>query len=119
MPYRPHGKARVDPESPSAFAICQRCGSLYNRYALNWQYQWQGAKLMNRRLQVCSTCMDKPSAFLRQIIIPADPPPVSQPRTEPYAIDEAGSWVPHPATNHVIDQLGNFWIDELGNKMVG
>jgi hypothetical protein len=47
---------------------------------------------MNKRLQVCMTCMDKPSVFLRPVIIPADPPPIYQPRTETYAIDEAGGY---------------------------
>jgi hypothetical protein len=87
MPYRPHGKALVDPYDPRAFAICQRCGSLYNSYKLNWQHQWLGTKLQNKWLQVCQDCTDKPSVFLRQIILPPDPPPVYMPVTEPYAID--------------------------------
>jgi hypothetical protein len=98
MPYRPHGKAIVDPYYPRAFAICQRCGSLYNSYKLNWQHQWLGTKLQNKWLQVCQGCTDKPSVFLRQIIIPPDPPPVYMPVSEPYAIDEAGSYPPAPIT---------------------
>jgi hypothetical protein len=47
---------------------------------------------MNKRLQVCPPCMDKPSVFLRQIVLPADPPSIYQPRMEPYAIDEAGGY---------------------------
>lgn len=95
MAYRPRGKASVDPEYPRSFAICARCGALYNGYKLDWQYQWQGQKLMNKRLQVCEDCRDRPSQFLRQIVIPPDPPAIIQPRMEPYAIDEApGSYVP-------------------------
>jgi hypothetical protein len=90
MPYRPHGKALVDPYSPRAFAICQRCGTLYNSYKLSFQYQWMGTKLQNKWVRVCPDCTDIPSIFLRQIIIPPDPYPTIQPRTEPYAIDEAG-----------------------------
>lgn len=88
MPYRPHGKALVDPYAPRAFAICQRCGTLYNAYKLTWQHQWLGTKLQNKRLQVCQVCLDSPSIFLRQIIIPPDPPAIYMPVTEPYAIDE-------------------------------
>lgn len=90
MPYRPHGKAEVDPYSPRAFAVCQRCGALYNSFKLNWQFQWMGAKLQNKWVQCCPDCMDDPSIFLRQIILPPDPQSIYQPRTEPYAIDEAG-----------------------------
>lgn len=98
MAYRPHGKAIVNPDNPAAFAICARCGALYNKYNLDWQYQWQGAKLMNKRLQICKPCMDKPSAFLRQIVLPPDPPAIYQPRAEPYTIDEAGSYPPAKTT---------------------
>jgi hypothetical protein len=94
MAYRPKGKAFVDPYAPTAFAICSRCGSLYNRDKLDWQYQWYGNKLFNKRVQVCSTCMDKPSQFLRQVILPPDPPAINQPRSEPYSIDEAGGYAP-------------------------
>ena len=90
MPYRPHGKAEVNPYYPRAFAICNRCGALYNSFKLNWQFQWMGDKLQNKWVQVCETCMDDPSIFLRQIILPPDPPSIYQPRPEPYAIDEAG-----------------------------
>jgi hypothetical protein len=89
MAYRPRGKAFVDPYNPTAFAICSRCGSLYNRDKLDWQYQWYGNKLFNKRIQVCGICMDKPSQFLRQVILPPDPAAINQPRSEPYAIDEA------------------------------
>jgi len=88
--YRPHGKARVDPDSPRAFAVCNRCGFLFNAYKLSWQFQWIGNKLQNKRVQVCEECADKTSVFLRQIILPPDPPATRQPREEPYAIDEQG-----------------------------
>lgn len=95
MAYRPKGKAFVDPYNPTAFAICSRCGSLYNRDKLDWQYQWYGNKLFNKRVQVCGDCMDKPSQFLRQVILPPDPPAINQPRSEPYSIDEAGGYAPN------------------------
>jgi hypothetical protein len=71
---------------------------LYNSFNLNWQFQWMGVRLQNKWVQVCRDCMDKPSIFLRQIVLPPDPPSIYQPRTETYAIDEAGSYVPPTAT---------------------
>ena len=92
MAYRPRGHARVDPEAPRAFAICDRCGSLYNRDKLRWQFQYRGTQLSNIRLLVCEECTDKPSAFLRAFSVPADPPALRNIRAEPYAIDEATDW---------------------------
>ncbi len=89
MPYRPRGKASVDPEDPQAFAICDRCGALHNHSALQFQYQWQGNTLENLGSLVCEPCLDKPSAFLRSIVLAADPPTVLNARPENYSIDEA------------------------------
>lgn len=38
---------------------------------------------------VCNECYDIPNEQLRAIVIPADPIPISQPRTEPYLADES------------------------------
>ena len=88
MPWRPHGRASVNPENPQAWAICDRCGFNTNHYKLQWQYQWAGMKLVNLRLLVCDECHDTPAEFLRAIILPADPPPLYNVRPEPYSIDE-------------------------------
>jgi hypothetical protein len=88
MAWRPHGRARVDPQRPQAWASCDRCGLNYNLVDLSYQFQWAGSDMVNLQLKVCSTCMDVPSDFLRSIIIPPDPEPVDQPRPEPYAFDE-------------------------------
>lgn len=46
---------------------------------------------MDIRLRVCTlTCLDIPAEFDRPLYLPPDPPPVDQPRTEPFAVDEAG-----------------------------
>jgi len=37
---------------------------------------------------VCPPCMDIPQEQLRAIVLPADPVPVTQPRTEPFLNDE-------------------------------
>lgn len=87
MPWRPHGHARVNPGSPRAWATCDRCGGNYNLEDLQWQYQWVGPTLQNLQWLVCPTCLDKPAEFLKAIILPPDPVPVSNPRPENYNAD--------------------------------
>lgn len=84
--WHPTGRARVSQRSPSAHAICQRCGFRYNRYDLVPQFQWAGVKLQNLELYVCKrTCLDVPQPALKTIVIPADPLPVYRPFPEDYA----------------------------------
>jgi len=82
------GRARTSPRNPQAFAICDRCALWYNHVDLQWQYDWAGASLVNKRILVCDTCNDVPQEQLRAIVIPADPLPIINPRVEPYAWDE-------------------------------
>lgn len=89
MSWRPHGRARVSAIKPEAFATCDRCSLLYNLVDLKWQFQYAGTGTYNTRLKVCYICYDVPSAFLKTIILPADPVPVDQPRPEPYSVDES------------------------------
>jgi len=84
---RAHGRARVSSKNPQAFAICDRCAMLYNHVDLQWQYDWAGASLINKRMLVCKPCLDTPQEQLRAIILPADPVPIVNPRVEPYAYD--------------------------------
>ena len=84
---RAHGRARVSSKNPQAFAICDRCAMLYNHVDLQWQFDWAGASLINKRMLVCRPCLDTPQEQLRAIILPADPVPVVNPRVEPYAYD--------------------------------
>lgn len=88
MAWRFHGKATVDTNRPSAWGVCDRCGGLYDLNRLQYQWQWASMDLVNLRIRVCPTCLDKPSPFLRTIIIPPDPVPAFDPRPEPYAFDE-------------------------------
>jgi len=81
---RAHGRARVSARNPRAFAICDRCGFLHNHVNLSWQYQWAGASLVNKRILVCDACNDVPQSQLRAIIVPADPVPIQNPRTQDY-----------------------------------
>lgn len=82
------GRAQVSSRNPRAQAVCDRCGIWTNRDRLNFQMDWAGASLINKRMLVCNICMDVPQQQLRAIVIPADPVPISNPRTEPYMWDE-------------------------------
>lgn len=87
------GRARTSSRSPQAFAVCDRCSKWYNHANLSWQFDWAGASLINKRILVCRSCTDVPQNQLRAIVIPADPLPVKNPRTEPYAYDETNTRV--------------------------
>lgn len=110
MPWRMHGRARVNPNSPAGFASCDRCGFLYNLVDLKWETQWFGNTLQKTWFRVCDICLDKPADFLKTIVVPADPVPLYQPRPEPYAADEAGG-----GTNYLRwDSPGGFWNQTEG-----
>lgn len=81
---RPHGRAHVSSRNPRAFGICDRCGFLYNHNRLQWQYDWAGASLINKRILICDTCNDVPQTQLRAIVVPADPVPIQNPRVQDY-----------------------------------
>ena len=83
--------ARVDTQNPEGWAICDRCGFLYNRSDLTWQYEWAGNSLYSKGILVCTTgnnCYDVPQEQLRTIILPPDPPPITNARTPFYAFEE-------------------------------
>jgi hypothetical protein len=81
---RPHGRASVSSNNPRAFGICDRCGFLYNHNRLQWQFDYAGAGLINKRILVCNPCNDVPQAQLRAIVLPADPVPIMNPRVQDY-----------------------------------
>lgn len=85
---RPHGRARVSSRDPRAFGICDRCGFLYNHNQLKWQFDWAGASLINKRILVCNECNDVPQNQLRAIVLPADPTPILNARTQDYQTAE-------------------------------
>lgn len=82
---RATGRASVSASNPRAFAICDRCGFLYNHHQLSWQFDYAGAYLVNKRLLVCASCNDTPNEQLRAIVIPPDPVPIQNPRPQNYA----------------------------------
>lgn len=99
---RAHGRARVDPQNPQAFAVCDRCRMLMNHVDLVWQYEWQGNRLVNLRLLVCERCLDKPHEFTRPAILPPDPVPIPYPRPDDYAQAEG----PQPPNIYVAQAVG-------------
>ena len=76
------GRSRVSARNPQAQAVCDRCGIWHTHAMLNWQFDWAGSSLINKRLLVCCGCMDVPQQQLRAIVIPADPVPIQNPRVE-------------------------------------
>ena len=116
---RATGRASVSSRNPSAFAICDRCGFLYNHNRLQWQFDYAGAGLINKRILVCSPCLDTPQNQLRAIVLPADPVPILNPRVENYAAAETDfvatnaptvtdfwTGIPVPSTTDVVTQSG-------------
>ena len=89
----PHGRARVDARSPRAFAVCDRCGFLYNHKDLHWQYDFRGRSLANLRILVCDICEDTPQPQLKPRIIPPDPMPIMNARPERYCQYESNTRV--------------------------
>ena len=78
------GRARISSRNPQAAAVCDRCGGVYNHTSLNWQYDWAGASIINKRILVCRHCLDNPQQQLRAIVLPADPMPILNPRPEQF-----------------------------------
>ena len=85
---RATGRASVSSSNPRAFGICDRCGFLYNHNRLQWQFDYAGAGLINKRILVCNDCNDVPQAQLRAIVLPADPVPIQNPRVQDYVAAE-------------------------------
>jgi hypothetical protein len=81
--FAPKGHARVDPQRPSAFGICDECGFLYQRNELRWQTEFYGREVRKTGFLRCPRCFDSPNPTLRPVVLPADPVPILQPRAEP------------------------------------
>lgn len=128
---RPHGRARVSSRNPRAFGICDRCGFLYNHINLQWQYDWAGASLINKRILVCDECNDVPQSQLRAIVVPADPVPILNPRVQDYPNAESDyrqtqgnttnsqTGIPVPGGDTRVTQDGNARVtQEIGGTRV-
>lgn len=69
-----------DIRKPRPLGACDRCGFIYNRDRLKWQFQWSGLTHRNTQMLVCPSCMDTLQPQLKAIKIPIDPLPVRNPR---------------------------------------
>ena len=87
------GRARTSARSPQAHAICDRCGYRWNFVDLQYQFEWTGAALVNRRILVCRRCLDTPQEQFRAIVLPQDPVPIINARPE-YFTDYETDWFP-------------------------
>lgn len=97
---------RVNPNSPQAKGVCDRCKFPYRLDDLNYQMEYRGAALVNTRRRVCESCMDVPNTQLAARRIPPDPLPVVDPR--PENSDTLA------AATHALVQIGPTIIDILG-----
>lgn len=87
---RPHPKrARVNPNAPSAWGTCDRCGMITNLRDMDWHREWAGSKIINLGYLNCPRCQTIPNETLRTIVLPPDPDPVLNARPENYALDES------------------------------
>jgi hypothetical protein len=88
MSWRYHGRAR---SLKSPYAICDRCGLLYNYKDLVFQFDYAGPRLMNKRILVCTkTCVDVPFLHHIPIVTPPDPVPLMNPRPDLYLAAQNG-----------------------------
>lgn len=128
---RPHGRASVSLRNPRAFGICDRCGFLYNHNRLQWQYDYAGSGIINKRILVCNDCNDTPQSQLRAIVLPADPVPIQNPRVQDYAAAETDNvttsaptaydsvtGIPIPSTTNIVTENGqNMTTQPIGEPV--
>lgn len=120
------GRARVSSTNPQAAAVCDRCGSVYNHCDLTWQHDFRGPVLQNTRILVCRRCLDVPQEQLRTIVVPADPVPIMQPRTQDYLAAETDystisaptvydpvTGIPIPSTTTLLAQDGSAMTENV------
>jgi hypothetical protein len=86
--FAPKGHAKVDPQRPDAFAICDCCGFQYNHRDLRFGQAWYGKELRSTGHLLCPTCWDIPNPSVRPVVLPADPVPILNPRAEKHGPDK-------------------------------
>jgi hypothetical protein len=114
--FAPRGHAHLDPQKPAAFAICEKCGFLYNHRDLRWDKQWRGTQLVKTGHLVCPKCEDVPNRTLQAMVLPADPVPVLNPRPETpevYVPSVAFAALPPPVLNLTA------WVNDSRTRKVG
>ena len=63
---------------------------MYNHRDLVWDTQYMGRFVKRTGFLVCESCNDRPNPTLRPIVLPPDPVPILNPRSEPMHVH-----VPH------------------------
>jgi hypothetical protein len=58
---------------------------------MQWQWDWAGTNLVNKRVLLHPDELDEPQRQLGTVILPPDPPAIMNARPEPYAIDEVSN----------------------------
>src|SRR4029077_19610984 len=106
-----YSRARVSARNPRSLGRCDRCGFIWNRDALSWQYYYRGPDLQNTNFLVCRDCLDVPNPQTRTIIIPPDPVPILNPRIENYTADIT-SYLSSEDGDHFITEDGDTFITE-------
>lgn len=79
-------RARLDPQAPQAQAVCDSCGAWYSLVDLRAQYEYYGDDLKDTGYLYCYRCISQPQPQLSTPILPEDPQPVLNPRTEFYLV---------------------------------
>lgn len=88
MTRRFFSRATDNPFNPEARAVCDRCGMVHDHGALRPQLRQGPGSMKPSLLLVCPACLDQPMPWMRTFFLPQDPPLLSFPSPEYYAIDE-------------------------------
>ena len=81
-------RASVDPSWPLGWGTSDRNGMIGNLADMQWQWDFAGNKLINKRILVHKDELDVPQRQLGTLVLPPDPPPLLNARPEQYSIDE-------------------------------
>ena len=85
------GRCNADPDNPISQVVCDRCGIWTPHNRMQFQHDYRGKTLANIRIFVCDVCLDPPQPQLKPRVIPPDPLPTPNARTEPYVYDESNN----------------------------
>lgn len=110
------GRARISVRNPQAMGCCDRTGFWYPLNSMRRQMQWSGNNLIDTGLLVGPDQLDKPQDQYRTPILPPDPYPRMNPRTDPTVTPVPGA-VGQPLPTTPSNQ--GFTIFQLGLAIIG
>ena len=92
-----HGKyVTIDPENPSAVAVCDQSGFVFNHKDLVKQMEWRGDSLVWTGFLVGKPFLDIPNEQNRPPLVKDDPKAIKNPRIpESYTDPESNPVLPH------------------------